>query len=184
MLGVDPDRPTGREPPQAVALPWSAEAGLDFASRLDRVDRFNRAESRATGAELGVAAGHKHFGPVSDELGQLEYERYAALTEAVATHGYRARVAEGYVGAQVLVAGDVRVGLITGPGLHRAVVAAGLGVDPLAVAVDKRPPMIHRSDVASWPGVRVGLFDESDALAVFDRIVAGRPPDGCPALEP
>jgi hypothetical protein len=183
VLGLDPAGPTGREPPQAVALPWSAEAGLDLATRLDRVDRFNRAESRATGAELGVDAGHKHFGPVSDELGRLEYERYAALTEAVATHGYRPRVAEGYVGVQVLVDGDRRVGLITGPGLHRAIVAAGLDVDPLAVAVDKRPSMIHRGDVASWPGVRAGLFDEAAAIAVFDRIVTGRPPDGFPVPE-
>ena len=180
VLGVDASSPSGQEPPGAVALPWSAEAGLDLAERLDRVDRFNRAESRATGSELGVDAGHKHFGPVSDELGRLEYRRYTALTDAVAAHGYKAKVDEGYVGVQLLVDGRDRIGLITGPGLHRAVVAAGLGVDPLIVAVDKRPAMIHRTDVASWPGVRAGLFDEATALAIFDRLMAGAAPDGFP----
>lgn len=179
VLGLDADHAglLGSQPPQAVALPWAPEAGIvDPVVRLDRVDRWNRAESRSTGVEVGVAAGHKHFGPVSESLGRLEFARYGSLADAIETRGFRPRVAEGYIGVQILVDGARRAALITGPGLHRSVVAGALGVDPLTVAVDKQPPMVHRSDAESWPGVRSGLFTLAGALGVFDRVMAGAPP--------
>jgi hypothetical protein len=185
VLGVGPhDGGTiAAQPPQAVVLPWHAEAGdADPVRRLDRVDRWNRAESRATGAEMGVAAGHKHFGPVSADLGRHEFARYRSLTDAVVSRGFIARVAEGYIGIQILVDGPSRAALTTGPGLHRAAVAAGLGIDPLTVSVHKHPPMVHRGDVDSWPGVRSGLFSRDSALRVFDRFIVGEPPSGFPTF--
>lgn len=187
VLGLDPHDAglTAEQPPQAVVLPWAAEAALvDPARRLDRVDRWNREESRSTGVEVGVAAGHKQFGPVSNALGRLEFRRYGALTDAVVRRGFMPRVAEGYIGVQLLVDGPSHAAVITGPGLHRAVVAGALGVDPLTVAVDKHPPMVHRSDVASWPGVCSGLFSHDSALRAFDRMLAGAPPRGLPILAP
>lgn len=182
-LGSDHDGLLGSQPPQAVTLPWAPEAGIvDPVLRLDRVDRWNRAESRSAGVEIGVTAGHKHFGPVSDSMGRLEFNRYGSLAESMGRQGFRPRVAEGYIGVQILVDGARHGAMITGPGLHRAAVAAALGVDPLTVAVHKQPPMVHRSDAESWPGVRSGLFTLAAALEVFDRMVAGAPPRGCPTL--
>lgn len=181
VLGLDASLAgaLANQPAASVVLPWAGDARfVDPDVRLDRVDRWNRAETRAVRTELGVDAGHKHFGPVSDELGELEHERYARLADAVAAKGFKPRVAEGYIGGQFLVHDGAWALLVTGPGLHRAVVAAAFGVDPLRVAIDKGPPMVHRSDVGSWPGVRSGLFSEAAALRVFDRILAGEPPAG------
>lgn len=174
------------QPAQAVTLPWLAEAAeRDPARRLDRLERWSLEETRAHGAALGRAHGHKHFGPVSDQFARLEFGRYTALADSVARRGFVTKPAhDTHIGVHVLVDGARRVGLNTGPGLHRAVVAAAFGVDPLVVAVEKPPLLVHRSDVAAWPGVRNGLFTEHAALALFDRIVDGSPPAGLPADAP
>ena len=169
------------QPAASLALPWAAEAGsLDPSDRLRLADKWNRRESAATGAKFGIEQGHKHFGPVSAELGQLEYERYTQLADNVASRGFVPYMDGEYVGVQILTTGEKWVAVVTGPGLHRAVVAAATGVDPLVVAVDKLPAIVHRADVLSWPGVRSGLFSAADARAVFDRFVDGHPPIGFP----
>ncbi len=167
------------QPAASLALPWAAEAGsLDPSDRLRLADKWNRRESAATGATLGIDQGHKHFGPVSAELGQLEYERYTQLADNVARRGFIPYMDGEYVGVQILTTGEQWVAVATGPGLHRAVVAAATGVDPIVVAVDKLPAIVHRADALSWPGVRSGLFSADDARAVFDRFVDGQPPIG------
>jgi hypothetical protein len=151
-------------------------ATLDPTARLERLDRWNREETRGSGPELGEAEGHKHFGPVSARFGRAEHDRYQSLTAAVQRDGFIPLGVDGYIGAQVLVDGDQWVVVITGPGLHRTVVAAALGVDPLVVAVSRQPRLVHRGDAGHWPGVRCGLFTKSQALELFDRLMAGRPP--------
>lgn len=167
------------QPAASLALPWAAEAGsLDPTDRLKLADKWNRRESAATGTKFGIEQGHKHFGPVTGELGRLEYGRYTQLADSVATNGFIPYMDGEYVGVQILTTGKQWVAVVTGPGLHRAVVAAGIGVDPLVVAVDKLPGIVHRADALSWPGVRSGLFSAADARAVFDRFMDGRPPTG------
>ena len=39
------------------------------------------------------------------------------------------------------------------------------------------PVIIRRSESAIWPNVQNGLFDEAEALELFDRILAGRGPE-------
>ena len=166
-------------PAASLALPWAPQAGtLDPSERLRLADIWNRRESAATGTVLGIDQGHKHFGPVSEELGQLEYKRYTQLADSMATRGFLPYMNGEYVGVQILTTGEEWVAVVTGPGLHRAVVAAALGVDPLVVAVYKLPAIVHRAEALSWPGVRSGLFSAADARAVFDRFVDGRPPMG------
>jgi len=166
-------------PAASLALPWAPQAGsLDPSERLRLADTWNRRESAATGTVLGIDQGHKHFGPVTEELGQLEYGRYTQLADKVATRGFVPYMDGEYVSIQILTTGDEWVAVVTGPGLHRAVVAAAIGIDPLVVAVNKLPAIVHRADALSWPGVRSGLFSAADARAVFDRFVDGQPPIG------
>lgn len=166
--------PIAGQPPAAVILPWEADAGLgDARARLERVDRWNRAEARGAGTTADLDDGHKHFGPVSDTLGRMEFERYARLTASVARNGFQHRVAEGHIGAQLLVAEASVVAVVTGPGLHRAVVGAASGLDHLVLAIDKSPSLVRREDAPHWPGVRSGLFTRVAAERVFDRFLAG-----------
>ena len=181
---LESQSPAGSQTPTATVLPWMAEAGLLAPDlRLERVERWNREETRSGDHEMGHADGHKHFGPVSDAFGRFEYDRYTQLADTIVAAGFRPRDDDGYVGTQLLVTDDRMVGVITGPGLHRTIVAAALGVDPLVVAVSRQPPLVHRSDVARWPGVRSGLFVADEALEIFDRLVAGDPPPGFPAVK-
>lgn len=181
-LGLDgTGHPTLEQPAASVALPWSAEAGrLDPTERLELVEKWNRRESAVAGLELGREHGHKHFGPVTPQFGALEYERYTRLADVVARDGFVPYKDDEYVGVQILATETTWVALATGPGLHRSIVAAALDVEPLVVAVDKRPTIVHRTDAPSWPGVRSGLFDLDTALAVFDRLIDGSPPAGFP----
>jgi hypothetical protein len=176
VLGLDGADlgPIADQPPAAVILPWEADAVFsDAQARLERVDRWNRAEARGAGTTVDLGDGHKHFGPVSDTLGRMEFDRYARLTASVARNGFQHRVAEGHVGAQLLVSEASAVAVITGPGLHRAVVGAASGLDRLVLAIDKSPSLVRREDAPHWPGVRSGLFTRASAERVFDRFLAG-----------
>ena len=177
--GIAPsdDSPGLGQPAASLALPWTAAAGtLDPTERLLFVDSWNRRESASSGSEMGVEHGHKHFGPVTEEFGRLEYRRYTELADKVAAHGFEPYMGGEYVGVQILVDGDRWVAVATGPGLHRSVVAATNGVDPLVVAVDKRPTIVNRVDSPAWPGVRSGLFGADESLRLFDRFISGEAP--------
>ena len=186
-LGLDPATAgaIATQPSQALTLPWLAEAcEVDPARRLERLERWTVEETRPFGRALGRGHGHKHFGPVSSQFGEVEFERYAALTRSISQQGFVAQpVGDTFVGVQLLVDGDAVVALALGPGLHRALVAVALGVDPLPVAVDRPPRVVHRVDARRWRGVRSGLFDQAAALALFDRIMEGTPPHGMPTGE-
>jgi hypothetical protein len=182
LLGLCPDAgPVADHPPASAAVPWMADAGvIDPAVRLAYADRWARIESARAGRELELVHGHKMFGPVSDELGELEFGRYAGLGDSIAATGFVPEMDGEYVGVQILVDGGDWAALTTGPGLHRVVAAAALGVDPLVVAIDKHPRVVARADVDRWPGVCCGLYSRRAALALFDRILAGEPPAGFP----
>lgn len=183
LLGLGADAGAATEhPPASVALPWMAEAGtVDPAARVAYADRWARVESARAGRELDLAHGHKLFGPVSSEFGELEFSRYAQLRDSIDESGYVPLMDGEYVGVQILTDGRAWVALATGPGLHRAAAAAALGVDPLVVAIDKHPRVVARRDVEWWPGVQCGLYTRDGALAVFDRVLTGEPPAGFPA---
>ena len=185
LLGLSVDSsPELRQPAAAVGLPWMAETeNVDPANRLAVVDRWAREESLRHGRQLDSSHGHKLFGPASGELGRLEYQRYCDLAASIAVNGYEESLSEP-IGVQLLIDDCNWVGLSTGPGLHRLAALAALGVDPVPVAIDKRPALVHRSDVDAWPGVRSGLYHPREALRLFDRIMAGEPPAGMPTFAP
>jgi hypothetical protein len=179
--GTDPSdaSPGLSQPAASMALPWTAAAGtLDPTDRLRFVDSWNRRESHATGTVMGLEHGHKHFGPVTEEFGRLEYRRYTELADKVAAEGFVPYMGGEYVGVQILVDGERWAAVATGPGLHRSAAAAATGVDPLIVAVDKRPTIVNRVDAPAWPGVRSGLFRLDDSLSWFDRFVCGDTREG------
>jgi hypothetical protein len=183
VLGLDADAgPAARHVAASVAVPWMAEAqSIDPAGRVAYANTWARIESERAGETMGLDHGHKLFGPVSRELGELEYGRYTSIAASIARGGYVPYMDDEYLGVQLLVDGDRWAALATGPGLHRAVAAAAVGVDPVIVAIDKHPRVIFRHDVDRWPGVRCGLYTTAGALAIFDRMLAGDPPAGFPA---
>ena len=164
---------------QAMVLPWRPDAGVqEETHRINRRNAVLRFESKQHGYRLDSTQGQKDFGPVSDEFGTYEFERYRKVADSILGRGFIADLG-GYIPVQVLVSDEEQIALLVG-GVHRAAVAVAIGIDPLPVAILARPQLVHRLDAASWPGIVSGLFDEATALEVFDRLVAGNPPASYP----
>ena len=179
LLGVSDvaaDSPL-RQPPVAATVPWSARAAtVDVDVRIASRERWTRSDASQYGRRLGVADGHPQFGPVTAAFGAHEFDRYRHVADAVQQQGFRAD-AGGYVRVVVLADGDRWVARVRA-GHHRVAAAIAFGVDPVKVALTPTTHLVRRGEVTSWPGVRSGLFTAAEALAVFDRIMAGEPPAG------
>jgi len=87
----------------------------------------------------------------------------------------------GYVEVQILAAGDSWAALVS-DGKHRTTALGAVGAKDLLVSIPSRYPVVRREDVASWPAVCSGLYTVEQALEVFDRFLAGAPPNGFPEL--
>lgn len=55
-----------------------------------------------------------------------------------------------------------------------------MGLRALPMLFEAATPAVRRDQVRHWPAVDGGLFDVDQALAVFDGVIAARPPAGCP----
>lgn len=157
-------------PPVPALLPWSV---LSVEEHLSFVERVERSENAVYKLDEGGSAGWKTFGPVSDAKIMVEVERTSALVTSIARHGLDHQRATYTLFATVLVA-DGRWRWLSRGGTHRAAVACAMGIDPLPMRVGS---IIRREEVELWPQVRSGTFERGAALAVFDRLFEGRPPE-------
>lgn len=107
----------------------------------------------------------------SDEKIRIEVTRLLDLLTSIRTQGFKQQVKD-YLGCFVLVSGEDWRWYVQG-GQHRAAVLAALGFEKIPVSVRK---IIRREDVDFWPQVQSGLFTRSQALLVFDRLFAAKPP--------
>lgn len=158
-------------PAFAYVLPWDAESP---AQALAHRTRMIEASHRRAGERTELAEGWKGWGPVSERVGRLEFARLARVFRSIETHGYRrSSTLDGDIGAFVLCARD-ECRFLVSPGHHRAAALAAL--DHETAPVRLFPVLIRREDAAEWPAVRAGIIPLESALAVFDRVFAGRPP--------
>jgi hypothetical protein len=159
--------------PYAFLLPWwdqtpeSAEAALLTSIWWDT----RRAAPPA-------AAGWKCWGPISREAGALEFERLVRVCASIRATGYlRSARPDDDVAATVLHAAGQSRYLIS-PGHHRAAAMAALGARTIPVRL---AGIVRREEAPLWPAVRAGWLGLEEAQAIFDRILDGRQPQGCPA---
>ncbi len=180
-LGL-PDR-TGllaQAPAVAAAAPWWPVH--DLAAFAEDFEAGIAAENAENGAPLPAAAGSLLHGPVSPEKGALEFARCVAIYRAIRTFGYRrsSDTPDGDVRGQVLVdeGGDYSVLVLNGQHRIAGAAAAGLSSVPIRFydGTLSGSRVVHRADVEMWPSVRRGWLTVPQALHVFDRLFAGRPP--------
>jgi hypothetical protein len=175
-LGVASAHPLLLAPPAAVFLPWHPPPPPDLAqTRRAALER----ENRAHGAPLAAGHGFHHYGPVSPAKGALELSRLTSVLDCIKAEGFRLLPGRsGLPRAQLLTAGDDWRALV-GNGQHRVAALAALG--HATAPFWPLPDPVRREDADAWPSVRAGVFTPAQALAIFDRLFAGRQPA---ALDP
>lgn len=162
--------------PMATVMPWSTstpdEKLLRACVDINAPNILSR-EAHKLGLSEKDSYGWQYFGPVSDNLGKLEYNRLISVYNAIKKNGYNPNQ-YGYIHGQFLVDHQDWVWVNIG-GKHRFATLAALEFKAIPVALRSRSSalFIHRSDADYWPNVKNGLFSKHDALKIFDRIMAG-----------
>ena len=165
IVGFVDAPPEFRRWPPVVGLcaPWES---LPPAKMIEAVRVWNAQDYAETGKGDAVSPDeHKYFGPVSPSLGFAELNRIERLCTTLSRHGFVRR--RGDVNLIVLKRGTEYLGVTSGGGMHRAVVAAAIGITMLPA----RPRLLADIDhVDSWPHVRSGLWSAKRARALCDHL--------------
>lgn len=183
FLGLPPGEkdPYLLAPMQVEILPWERPASPE-----ELVAR-REANERTWALKFGPGApghGSTTYGPASDQLGRYRFAKHCDLAASIASHASRADRDDprwwdpdrgGFVEVQLMIDDGEAVAVVR-EGKHRSAALAALGTKEMIVAIPPTYPLIHRSEVASWPYVRSGIFTIEQALCVFDRFFAGVAP--------
>ena len=114
--------------------------------------------------------GWQHFGPISDEVGELEFQRLVTVYKSIKEKGYITRGSVPINGEFLVTDSDwAWTGL---GGKHRMTSLVALGWERIPVTTKGRygAPIVKAAEVDSWPNVRNGLFTRDQALTVFSHI--------------
>ena len=162
--------------PMATVMPWSTSTPEEkFLSACIDTKAHNilSREAFKLGLSTKDSFGWQYFGPVSKNVGELEFNRLVSVYNAIKKNGFHPNQ-HGYIHGQFLVSDQDWVWINIG-GKHRFSTLAALNFKAIPVALKSRSSalFIHRADVEYWPNVKNGLFKKQDALNIFDRIQAG-----------
>lgn len=174
-VGIDDLRSPLARPLMTGDMPWDRYRSIvELRKERDVYELERRAKF---GKAPAGRHGYDYFGPTSDALGEYRFNKHARVARTIAEEGFEA---EGHLIDVQLLAGEGSWALLVRDGKHRTTALASLHVPHVFVAMPPTYPVIRRAEVESWPGVSDGLYNVEEALQVFDRHVAGRPPAGFP----
>jgi hypothetical protein len=154
------------EPSYAFVSPWHT---ISIKERKGKIAYNVRSENRDMGHDdTGIEGGFGLHGPVSETKGKVEYERLLQTFQSIDRDGYRLHSLHDFIEGFALVSEsgeDFRIVVVHGN--HRLASLTALEFDTAPIRLV--PPYIVRScDVARWPQVESGLWDERQAIAYFD----------------
>lgn len=156
--------------PFDFVFPWDFKRPCDV-KRFDKIEREN---AKFGSKSINGRNGHQCVGPVEDDKGELEFNRFTKVYKSIREKGYqRSDDIDGDLRGRIMRDGDKKAILIT-TGAHRAMALSALNFERISVRVYQ--PTIERCMVSFWPNVRNGLFTEDQALQVFDRVMNGEWP--------
>lgn len=154
-------------PPTPDSLPWTRGAWPDHLA-AGRTIHDQRMRER-----LGPESephGYRSFGPVSRVAGERFFEDYVGLADSISRDGYRPGLGQQPL-MELLTDGVQWAGRVLA-GNHRCAVMAALNSPAFLIAVSRH--VVRRHEAPRWPGVRSGLYTESQARSVFDDFLFGR----------
>lgn len=160
----------------ATVLPWgiaTPEQKLPKVCVNPDAPKLFSSEAKKLGLSEKGNYGWQFFGPVSEDLGQMEYQRLTSVFNSIKDSGYLPEK-HGFIHGQFLISNDNWIWVNIG-GKHRFASLAALNFKNIPVALNSRSSalFIRRLDVEYWPNVKNGLFSKADALNIFDRLMAG-----------
>lgn len=162
--------------PMATVLPWGISTPEEKLPRIcvdQHASQLLSIEAKKLGLPIANNYGWQFFGPVSKDLGLLEYRRLISVYNSIKDNGYLPEQ-HGYIHGQFLISDENWVWVNIG-GKHRFASLAALKFKDIPVALNSRSSALYirRSDVEYWPNVKNGIFSKTDALNIFDRILQG-----------
>ena len=172
-LGIEPDMAPKMvgQPPWARVLPWQS---TDIKTRRRRAIEMAPVEHRNGGAALDISHGWKTFGPVSEELLDVETNRLYSLMCSIRDRGYQRHDGPtGDLTASILWRNSDEWKCKIMGGAHRIAVLRAMDYREVPVRITR---FVRPGDVEIWPNVDNGIYDRQAALQLFDRLVDGRLP--------
>lgn len=113
------------------------------------------------------------YGPVGDEIVQMEVWRLRRLVTSIVRDGYRPLEASGTRGYFLKIGADAC--FIVKSGFHRAVTLAGLGYTDLPVLLSTTTPRLLTLDsLEHWPMVKNGVFEPALAERLVRHVLTDR----------
>jgi hypothetical protein len=156
--------------------PWIAK---DINYFIENTKRKIGKENSLHGVRISYYHGGGGFGPISEQKGELEYNRLIKVYCSIKATGYKRHDGiDGDIGGIILKKNN-SYRIFVNSGHHRIAALAALNYGYIPVRINTGVGLagiVNREDASSWPMVSSGLFRKSEALALFDRIFDGSPP--------
>ncbi|MGQ4877390.1 hypothetical protein ACOJCM_02285 [Billgrantia sp. LNSP4103-1] len=176
LMGLDdPSYTRFNELPALSAPPlWEWQSPDEYCTYIKSIHEKEDVEQ---GARFGAFAGGSQFGPVEERKLFVEYRRLVRLYESIKSRGFSKADGDPIAGVALVNENDWLIALSTGQ--HRIACLAALGYESVIVKllVTKAPAgLMLRSCYRHFPTVVNGYHAGEEALDIFDRIMARRPP--------
>ncbi len=164
-------------PPLHDVMPWSAASKWDFVIKRGWMDKRSNSEMIAENSPPA-----RSCGPKPEWFGEARFNDLIEICKSIAQNGYqdKPQPEKPYKHQHILANCLLRDGeerYVIANGQHRTASLSALGYKEAPVLVHtlngRGPAVVRRDEVYNWPLVQKGLFNEQDALAVFDRIFKG-----------
>lgn len=179
LMGIDTPSYADLEriPARGALFPWER---VSPQQKYHNMVAIVECENCENGSTLLYSDGDKFFGPCSRSKGELEYKRLIATYNSIATSGFNSCYdQDDKISGIFLVSDDQTEGtMLVRNGQHRVAALAAIGARHVTVQLNRRVAggVVRRTDAPYWPAVRAGYLTLNEALALFDRIAAGRQP--------
>ena len=163
--------------PLCCLPPWSP---LILDEEALRRERHMEAEMRLHNLDGPYIErhGYKQFGPVSEELLNMEAMRLTSLYDSICTKGYREGDTIDLPVAEAISLGD-KEAYVVHNGMHRVATVTALGFDRMMFKIPCFPfPVIRVEEAMWWPQVKRGLIDVVTAQEFAKDMILER--DLCP----
>ena len=160
------------EPSYAFVSPWHT---ISISDRKSKIAYNVRTENQDMGhVSVGIEEGFGLHGPVSELKGNVEFERLISTLNSVEQQGYRLDSIHDLIeGFALLDQKEEDFRIIVVHGNHRLAALTALEFEKAPIRLV--PPYVVRScDVARWPQVKSGLWQEQQAITYFDSFFEAR----------